>query len=358
MNNLINNIIAFSLKNKFFIFFCTLLLIAAGVTSFYFTPVEAYPDVTNTEVVIITQWAGRSAEEVERFISIPMETEMNSIGRKTSVRSINIFGLSFFKIIFDDGVDNFQARMEVAQKLANVDLPDGVSAEIQPPYGPTGEIYRYSLTSQTKTVVELKTIQDWVIDKNLKAVAGIADVVSFGAKVKTFEVSVNPALLAKYNLTALDVYGAIQKANINVGGDVIKQGHQSFVVRGIGILKNVQDIENVIIDNIEGAPILIKNIGAVRESYAPPLGIVGRDGKDDVIEGIVLMRKGENPNDVLPNLKAKVDYLNNSVLPDDVRIKVFYDRTELNNHTLHTVSENVILGITLVTVILLVFLAD
>ncbi|WP_254413449.1 efflux RND transporter permease subunit [Dyadobacter diqingensis] len=358
MDKLIKSIIGFSLKNKAIIFFITLLVVVAGAVSFYFTPVEAYPDVTNTEVVIITQWPGRSAEEVERFISIPIETEMNSISHKSALRSINLFGLSFIKIVFEDGVDGFNARMEASQKLANINLPEGVDAEIQPPAGPTGEIYRYTLESKTKTNTELKTIQDWVVEKNLKAVSGVADVVSFGGHIKTFEVSVNPNLLAKYSLTALDVYSALQRANVNVGGDVLRQGQQAFVVRGIGIVTSVSDIEKIIVKNLNGVPVRMTNIGTVHESALPQLGIVGRDSHDDAVEGIVLMRKGENPGEVLPKLKARVDYLNNTALPNDVYIKVFYDRTELNSHTLSTVGENVAMGITLVTVILLIFLAD
>ncbi|NML65240.1 efflux RND transporter permease subunit [Hymenobacter sp. RP-2-7] len=358
MNNFIKGLIGFSLRHPFIVFFVSALVVVAGAVSFYYTPVEAYPDVTNTEVVIITQWPGRSAEEVERFISIPIETEMNSISHKTVIRSINLFGLSFIKIVFEDGTDNFNARMEAAQKLANVNLPDGVDPEVQPPTGPTGEIYRYTLTSKTKSSTELKTLEDWVIEKNLKAVPGVGDVVSFGGKVKTYEVAVTPPLLVKYGLTALDVFQALQHANVNVGGDVVREGQQAFVVRGIGIVKNTSDIEKIIIKNVNGVPVLVRNVADVHTSNLPQLGIVGRDDHDDVVEGIVLMRKGENPGAVLPLLEAKVNYLNTTVLPGDVRIKVFYDRTELNEHTLHTVSENVFLGITLVTIILLIFLAD
>ncbi len=358
MNKFIKGLIGFSLRHPFIIFFITALVVVAGAVSFYYTPVEAYPDVTNTEVVIITQWPGRSAEEVERFISIPIETEMNSISRKTVIRSINLFGLSFIKIVFEDGTDNFNARMEAAQKLTNVNLPEGVDPEVQPPTGPTGEIYRYTLTSKTRSSTELKTLEDWVIEKNLKAVPGVGDVVSFGGKVKTYEVAVTPPLLTKYGLTALDVFQALQRANVNVGGDIVREGQQAFVVRGIGIVKNVADIEKIIIKNVNGVPVLVRNIANVHTSNLPQLGIVGRDDHDDVVEGIVLMRKGENPGAVLPLLEAKVDYLNTTVLPGDVRIKVFYDRTELNEHTLHTVGENVIMGITLVTIVLLIFLAD
>ncbi|RZK29126.1 MAG: efflux RND transporter permease subunit, partial [Hymenobacter sp.] len=358
MNKIIKGLIGFSLRHPYVVFFVTALVVVAGAFSFYYTPVEAYPDVTNTEVVIITQWPGRSAEEVERFISVPIETEMNSISHKTVIRSINLFGLSFIKIVFEDGTDNFNARMEAAQKLANVNLPDGVDPEVQPPTGPTGEIYRFTLTSKTKSATELKTLEDWVIEKNLKAVPGVGDVVSFGGKVRTYEVAVTPPLLTKYGLTALDVYQALQRANVNVGGDIVREGQQAFVVRGIGIVKNVADIEKILIKNVNGVPVLVSNIGTVRKGSLPQLGIVGRDNHDDVVEGIVLMRKGENPGAVLPLLEAKVDYLNTTVLPGDVRIKVFYDRSELNQHTLHTVGENVLMGITLVTIILLLFLAD
>ncbi|GAC1372749.1 MAG: CusA/CzcA family heavy metal efflux RND transporter [Hymenobacter sp.] len=358
MNNFIKGLIAFSLRHPYIIFFVTALVVVAGAVSFYYTPVEAYPDVTNTEVVIITQWPGRSAEEVERFISIPIETEMNSVTHKTTIRSINLFGLSFIKIVFEDGTDNFNARMETAQKLANVNLPEGVNAGVQPPTGPTGEIYRFTLTSQTRSVTDLKTLEDWTIEKNLKAVSGVADVVSFGGKVRTYEVAANPGLLSKYGLTALDVYSALQKANVNVGGDVLREGQQAFVVRGIGIVTSVPDIEKIIIKNVNGVPVLVRNIGTVQASFLPPLGTVGRDADDDVVEGIVLMRKNENPGNVLPVLEAKVKYLNETVLPKDTKIKVFYDRTELNQHTLHTVGENVVMGIILVTIILLIFLAD
>ena len=358
MNGFIKGLIAFSLKNKFFIFFATLLMVVAGVVSFMNTPIEAFPDMTNTNVVIVTQWPGRSSEEVERFVTIPIETEMNVVANKTSLRSISLFGLSVVTMIFDDGVEDFRARVEVSNRLANVNLPDGADAEILPPSGPTGEIFRYTLSSKTKDQTELKTLQDWVIDKQMKSVPGIADVVSFGGKVKTFEVAVTPSRLAKYGFSALDVYNALKKANINVGGDVILQGQQAFVVRGIGILNNTQEIESLVMDNINDAPIRIKDVAVVRESFQPRLGIVGRDETDDLVEGIILMRKGENPGEVLERLHEKVNDLNENILPGDVRINTFYDRTNLNNHTLHTVSENVFLGIALVTFILLLFLAD
>ena len=358
MKQFISAIVNYSIINRVAIFFLTGIMIIGGVVAFLNTPIETFPDVTNTNVIIITQWPGRSSEEIERFVSIPIETEMNSVTHKASMRSISLFGLSVITIIFDDGVLDFNARVEVSNRLVNVDLPDGADTRVEPPYGPTGEIFRYTLKSSTKEVTELKTIQDWVVIKRLKSVPGIADVVSFGGKVKTIEAILNPKVLAKYNLTAIDVFQALKASNINVGGDVIRQGSQSLVVRGIGMLKNTVDVENVIIDNIGNVPIKIKDVAVVREGFEPRLGIVGRNNQDDVVEGIVLMRKGENPNDVLPNLKNKIKEINELVLPPDVQIDVFYDRTTLNEYTLHTVSENVVLGITLVTIILLVFLAN
>ncbi|QJD79724.1 efflux RND transporter permease subunit [Spirosoma rhododendri] len=358
MNSFIRSIITFALTNRFAVFFGIGIIIVGGVVSFMNTPVETFPDVTNTNVIVITQWPGRSAEEVERFVTIPLETELNSVPRKSTLRSVSLFGLSVVTMIFDDGVDNFTAQTNVSNRMADVDLPDGANAEIEPPYGPTGEIYRFTLESKTKDVTELKTIQDWVIERQIKSVPGIADVVSFGGKVKTYNVDLNPTLLANYGFTAIDIAQALQQSNINVGGDVIKQGNQSLVVRGIGLLTKPEDVAGIVIDNVNGVPIKIKDVATVREGFQPRLGIVGRDRQDDVVECIVVMRKGENPNEVIPALKAKVDELNNQVLPKDVRIKTFYDRTTLNNYTLHTVGENVLTGIFLVTLILLIFLAD
>jgi heavy metal efflux system protein len=358
MNKILCRLIVFSLTHKLAIFLLTLSLITGGIYSFLQLPIEAYPDVTNTSVVVITQWPGRSAEEVERFVSIPIETEMNLVPQKTTLRSISLFGLSYITLIFDDEVDNFHARSEVYQRLANVNLPDNIEAKIQAPSGPTGEIFRYTIKSNSKNSVDLKSMQDWVIGKHLKSVEGVADVISFGGRVKTYEVTLDPGQLSKHGLTAIDVYNALSKANINVAGHVIRQGPESFVVRGIGLLKDEDDISNVLINNLSGAAIKIKNVSVVREHFQPRLGIVGRDSLDDVVEGIVLMRKGENPEQVLPLLKEKVRELNTNILPPDVQVLTFYDRSTLNKFTLETVGKNVITGILLVTVILFLFLAD
>ncbi|MBV2196872.1 MAG: efflux RND transporter permease subunit, partial [Flavobacterium sp.] len=227
MDKLLKQIISFSLKNKWMIFAMTLGVTVLGYLSFKQTPIEAFPDVINSRIVIITQWPGRSAEEVEKFVTIPLETEMNVVPNKTNLRSVSLFGLSVVTILFDDGVDDFTARQSVANQLRNVSLPDGVESEIQPPSGPTGEIYRYTLESKTKTVRELKEIQDWLIDKRLKSVPGVADVISFGGEAKTYEVELNPFKLSEYNLVAEDVFNALEENNGNVGGDVVNKGQQA-----------------------------------------------------------------------------------------------------------------------------------
>ena len=358
MHKFIDNIVAFSLKNKFFIFFCTTVAVIAGIVSFKHTPIDAFPDVTNTKVTVITQWPGRSAEEVEKFITIPIEIAMNSVQNKTDIRSTTLFGLSVLHVMFEDDVDDFVARQQVYNLLNDADLPDGVTPEVQPLYGPTGEIFRYTLRSEKRDVRELKTLQDWVIERNLRAVSGVADIVSFGGEVKTFEVSVNPHQLKNYGITSLELYQAIANSNINVGGDVITKSSQAYVVRGIGLINDMEELRNIVVKNIHGTPVLVKHLAEVHEACLPRLGQVGRMAEDDVVQGIVIMRKGENPAEVIDALKAKIEYINKEVLPEDVQIVTFYDRENLVNLAVHTVSRNLEEGILLVTFIVLIFMAD
>src|SRR5690606_37004676 len=313
---------------------------------------------TNTQIIIVTQWQGRSAQEIERFVSIPIEVAMNSVQRKTNVRSISMFGLSVIKIIFEDDVDDFFARQQVNNQLVNVDLPDGVSPELTPRYGPTGEIVRYVLESDTKDTRDLLSIQKWVIARQLRAVPGVADVVAFGGREKIYEIQVNPAMLNRYDITPLDVYEAVAKSNINVGGDVIEKNGQAYVVRGMGLLNSIEDIENIIIEESEGVPVLVRNVATVIESNLPRVGQVGLNENDDVVEGIVVMRKGENPSEVLARVKAKIEELNTRILPGDVRMKTFYDRDVLMTYTTQTVMRNLVEGIIFVTAIVLLFMAD
>ena len=358
MDKFIKNIVSFSLKNRFFTFFWVGAMVLAGIYSFLNTPIEAFPDVTNTQIIIVTEWPGRSAQEVERFVTVPIEVSLNSVQRKTNVRSISMFGLSVIKIIFEDDVEDFFARQQVNNQLVNVKLPEGADADVQPPYGPTGEIYRYVLNSKTKDTRELLTIQNWIIDRQLRAVPGVADIVAFGGREKIYEIQVNPAQLTKYGITPLEVYEATSKSNINVGGDVIEKNGQAYVVRGIGLLNSISDIENIIVEERGGVPVLVKNVAKVLEADLPRVGQVGLNQNDDVVEGIVVMRKGENPSEVLSRVKAKIAELNEKVLPGDVRMEAFYDRDVLMHYCTKTVMHNLVEGIVLVTVIVLLFMAD
>ncbi|RYE36910.1 MAG: efflux RND transporter permease subunit [Sphingobacteriaceae bacterium] len=358
MNKFIKGVLSFALKNRAFVFFVTLLLAVAGYISFKNIAIDAFPDVTNTSVTIITQWPGRSAEEVEKFVTRPIELAMNPAEKKTNVRSSSLFGLSIIKITFDDGVDYAFARLQINNHLDEASLPEGVNPEVEPPYGPTGEIYRFTLTSNRRSVRELKTIEDWVVSREIRAVPGIADVNSFGGEVKTYQITINPEKAIQYNITPLQLYDAVSKSNINVGGDVIEQSGQAYVVRGIGLLNNISEIKNIVVNNIKGTPIFVKTIAEVTEAALPRLGQVGRDRDPDVVEGIVVMRKGENPSEVIAGLKEKLNALNNGILPDDVKIKTFYDRETLVDFATHTVLHNMAEGIVFVTVIVFLFMAD
>ncbi len=358
MNKFIRGIVGFSLKNRFFVFFMTGILVISGVVSYLNTPLEAFPDVTNTQIIVVTEWNGRSAEEIERFVTVPVEVAMNSVQRKTNVRSITMFGLSIIKIIFEDDVDDFFARQQVNNQLRTVSLPEGVEPDVQPPYGPTGEIFRFTLESKDRDSRELLTLHNWIIDRQLRSVPGVADVVAFGGREKIYEIQANPTQLAKYDITPLEVYQAVTKSNVNVGGDVIERNGQAYVVRGIGLLNSIADIENIIVEYVNDNPVLVKNVAEVKESNLPRVGQAGLNTNDDVVEGIVVQRKGENPSEVLARVKAKIEELNTKILPPDVKMVTFYDRDNLIAFCTKTVLHNLFEGILFVTVIVFLFMAD
>lgn len=357
MQKFIQSIVSFSLKNSIIVFFMTALLIVAGVISYIHTPIEAFPDVTNTRARIITQWPGRSAEEVEKFVTLPIMKKMNTIPKKSQVRSISLFGLSVVTVIFDDDVEDFYAQQYASNRLQSVDLPNGAEAAIEPPYGATGEIFRYVIKSD-RPIKELTALHDWVIERELVAVPGVADVVSFGGEEKIYEIKINPTELANYDLSPLDVFEAVSKSNINVGGDVIEKGSQAYVVRGVGLLDNIDDIGNILIEVRGSTPILVKHVAEVQIGAKPRLGQVGFQNDDDLVQGIVMMLRGENPGDVIPRLKEKIAELNDNILPSDVKIEPFIDRTELVDATVGTVTKNLVEGIFFVSVVVFIFLFD
>lgn len=355
MHKFVEKIIAFALRNHILILFLTAILFVAGVVCYINTPIEAYPDVTNTRVRIITQWPGRSAEEVEKFVTLPIMREMNTIPRKTDVRSTSLFGLSVVTVIFEDGVDDFFAQQYSSNRMQDLDLPEGADPSIEPPSGATGEIYRYIIKSDLP-IREVTALNEWVVERELLSVPGVASINSFGGEEKMYEIKVNPVELANYGLSPLDVYEAVSKSNINVGGDIIQKGSQAFVVRGIGLLESIADIENILIETRGGTPIRVKQVATVDVSSKPRLGQVGLDDQNDVVQGIVVMLRGQNPGEVIRNVKAKIEELNGRILPAGVKIVPFLDRTTLVDTTVHTVVRNLAEGILLVSFVVFIFL--
>ena len=355
MHKFVENIIAFALRNHVLVLFLTTILLVAGIYCFKNTPIEAYPDVTNTRVKIIAQWPGRSAEEVEKFVTLPIMQQLNTIPRKTDVRSTSLFGLSVVNVLFEDGVDDFYAQQYASNRMQDIDLPEGAELAIEPPSGATGEIFRYVLKSDLP-IREVAAINEWVVQRELLSVPGVATIASFGGEEKMFEIKVNPAELQNYDLSPLQVYEAVSRSNINVGGDMIRKGSQAYVVRGIGLLESVEDIENILIEVKGNAPIRVKQVADVSISSKPRLGQVGLNDEDDIVQGIVIMLRGQNPSEVISNLKVKINELNERILPPEVKIEPFMDREKLVNNTLSTVMKNMIEGILLVSIIVFIFL--
>ncbi len=355
MKKFVQALVTFSLRNSTFILFATFLLLFSGLYALKHTAVEAFPDVTNSRARIITQWPGRSAEEVEKMVTLPVSKLMNNIPKKSNIRSISLFGLSVVTVQFEDGVDDFFAQQYVSNKMAAVNLPEGADASIEPPSGATGEIFRYVIKSDLPTR-EISAIQDWVIERELLSVSGVADVISFGGAEKIYEIKINPTELRNYKLSPLDVYEAVSKSNINVGGDMIQQGDQAYVVRGVGLLDRIDDIGNITIQLNGTTPILVKHVAEVVVSNKPKLGQVGYNDNNDLIEGIVVMLRGENPSSVVEDLKIKIEELNTRILPENVQIEPVIDRTTLVDNTVKTVSKNLIEGVLLVSLIVFIFL--
>lgn len=355
MKKVVQNIVSFSLKHSLVVLFFTLALLFGGIYAYLHTPIEAFPDVTNTRVRIITQWPGRSAEEIEKFVTLPVTKEMNTIPKKTNVRSISLFGLSVVTVQFEDGVEDFYAQQYAGNKMRSIELPEGAESSIEPPSGATGEIFRYVVKSNLP-IKEVSAIQDWVIERELVGVPGVADVVSFGGEEKIYEIKINPTELANYNLSPLDVYEAVSRSNINVGGDVNQKGNQAYVVRGVGLLDKIDDIGNILIKVVGNTPILVKHVAEIELGAKPRLGQVGLNEEDDLVQGIVIMLRGENPSAVVTRLKEKIEELNGRILPENVKIEPVIDRTKLVNNTVHTVSKNLIEGVILVSIIVFIFL--
>jgi len=356
--SVMNRVVASSLRQRFLVTLLTLVLIGAGARSLERLPVDAYPDLSPPIVEIITQWPGHAAEEVERLITVPVEVGMNGIPQMTTQRSITLYGLSDVILTYHDGTDNNFARQEVFNRLSGLSLPAGVTPSVSPLSSPSGLIYRYVLQSSDRSPMELKTFEDWIIEPAYKSLAGVADDSGFGGGTMQYQVLLDPAKIAGVGLSVLQVEAALAANNGNAGGGFYSQGGQFYYVRGLGRLETLEDIGNVVLAVNNGTPVLLKDVGRVVIGIAPRLGEFGFEKQDDCVEGVILLRTGDKTQDVLKRVEAKTRQLNEQVLPRDVKIVPFYDRTELIRLTTRVVEESLLRGMLLVIVILIFFLYD
>ena len=366
---MISGLVEFALKNRFMVLALTVLLLIWGAISFHNLPVEAYPDVANNYVQVITQWPGRAAEEVEQQVTIPIEIQLNGLPHLQNLRSASLFGLSSITMIFDDESENDWNRQKVLERLALVSLPNNLQPIIGPNYSPVGQIYWYTLksTNPKYDLMELKSLEDWTLEKQFKSVPNVVDVVSFGGITREYQVRVDPSRLIAYGLTIGQVEQQLANNNVNAGGSFIESGLQQINVRAVGLITSVQDIEDTVVKAQNGAALRIKDLGTVTEGPRIRLGQIGKalrrdDGKivdnADVVEGVVLLRKGANADTVIEDIHAKVKELNERILPPGVQIVPFLDRSDLVHYTTHTVLHNLTEGILLVSIILFFFLGN
>src|ERR1700730_2082375 len=366
---MIRKLVDFALENRFLVLAAALVLFGWGAISFHQLSVEAYPDVADNYVEIITQWPGISAEQIEQQVTIPLETVMNGIPHVVHLRSFSLFGLSDVKLVFDDEEENAWNRERVLERLSQVTLPPGVVPQMGTDWSPVGQIYFFTLrsTNPRYDAMELKSVEDWVVEKNFKAVPNIVDVASFGGPTREYQVRVDPNRLISYGLSLAQVEQQLTNNNVNAGGSFIEAGLQQVNIREVGLVKNVRDIENTVIMTKTGTPLRVKNIAVVAQGPKIRLGQFARaihreDGKiidnDDVVSGIVLLRKGANADEALAGIHAKVKELNDRILPPGIRVVPFVDRSDLVHYTTHTVLHNLTEGMILVVVILFLFLGN
>ena len=356
---MLDKIISFALRQPLFVGLLSILFIAGGIYAYGSLPVEAYPDVGDIQTTVITLYPGHAPEEVERQVTIPLEIALSGLPHSVRMFSHTQFGLSYLVVTFDDDVNDYFVRQQVLERLQNVDgLPPGVQPNLAPLSTAIGEIFRYTLESKTKDATELRAIQDWTVSRYLKTCPGVADITTLGGFIKQYQVNVDQKKMSTYKVTLQQALTALSRGNANAGGSFVEQGAQQFIVRGLGTLHDAADIGNIVVDARAGAPVLVKDIATIGVGAVARQGTVGRDNVDEAVTGIVLMRKGENPTAVLKAVKEKIQALNASVLPKDVSISPFYDRTWLLNTTLHTVFKNLIEGAGLVALILFLFLGN
>ena len=350
---MIDQLVRFSLKNKVASFILAGVIVVWGLYAFKHLTIEAFPDPTDTQVQVITLYPGQPTEEVERRVSIPLERALNGTPELFRLRSISLFGLSFVTLTFEDGVEAERARQRVLERLPDAELPDGILPSLGPLATPIGEVYRYTVSGSDP--MALRTIQDWTIRPRIMQVPGVADVVSYGGLEYQIQVIPDPAKMASLGVGLDGIFDALEKASGNASGGYVERGSEAFVIRSLGIFNDLEDINAVRVAFNDGVPVRVKDVATVLEGYAPRQGVVTRDLNEDTVEGIILMRRGENPSRVLAALRDKIDDLNQRVLPDGVLIEPFYDRTELVNTTLKTVFTNLTEGALLVTLVMFLF---
>lgn len=355
---MIAQLLRFALRQRFITVLVGLTLICAGLWAFLQLKIEAYPDISDTQVVVITQYPGRAAEEVEQQVTVPIERALNSAPNVIARRSRTIFGLSVVELTFDYGTNDYFARQVVLEKLRDADLPDGVNPSLGPLSTPIGELYRYTLSGGGLDAMKLRELQDWVVEPRFLQVPGVADVTPFGGLVKRYQIQIDPMALSKYGLGIAQIADSVRANNSNAGGAMLDNNQQSMVIRGVGLIQDAKDIENIVITESKGVPVFVKDVGRVDITAAPQTGIFGVEEQNGGVEGIVLMRRGENPSEVLKSIKAAVDDLNQNRLPSGVHISPIYDRTDLVNNTLHTVSHTLLEGLVIVVFVLFLFLGS
>lgn len=355
---MIAQLLRFALRQRFITVLIGMTLIGAGLWAFYQLKIEAYPDISDTQVVVISQYAGHATEEVEQQVTVPIERALNSAPNVIARRSRTIFGLSVVELTFAFGTDDYFARQVVLEKLRDAALPDGVTPSLGPLSTPIGELYRYTISGGGLDAMKLRELEDWVVEPRFLQVPGVADVTPFGGLIKQYQIQVDPLALSKYDLSIAELASAVQANNSNAGGAMLDNRQQSMVIRGVGLIQNTSDIENIVVKEFRGVPVFVKDLGAVQITAAPQTGIFGLGTISGGVEGIVLMRRGENPTEVLQAIKTAVDDLNTNRLPPGVQIKPIYDRTDLVNNTLHTVTHTLLEGLAIVILVLFLFLGS
>lgn len=355
---MIERFVTLCLRRRKLVWLIAILVMAFGYNSWQSLDIEAYPDIADVTSQVITQYPGHAAEEVEEQVTIPLERELNGIPGLHVMRSHSTFGLSLITLVFEDGVDDYWARQRINDRIAGINLPPGANPGLDPLTSPIGEIYRYTLQSSFRDQRELRELQQWVVVPRLKQAPGVADVTNFGGETTQFQLIVDPSKLAQYNVSLTQVITAIQANNANAGGSIVVRGEEGYVVRGIGLIRSLQDLGNIVILAKNGTPVFLKNLGALELGALERRGILGKDRNPDAVSGIVLLLKGMNPSQVLQGVHAQVDALNNGILPPDTKLVAYLDRTQLVQTTVHRVSQTLLEGMGLVLLVLIVFLGS